>query len=216
MGILNEMFGDGENLPEKKEGELLADGDYVSDKSEMLLGYGVFRKKYVLKSLMLKLVIVAAALASSVFMIVSTPPGGGRDMPVFCLILCGFIGGWFIAQFISNKKKYSAGIDGLAGIPYHAEIYTDKIIISDTSPVKQSEEKTVSEDISDEVSENPTTVIHLDSPIVDILDTESSFIIVVKKAYVFIIPKSAFNDEEIIKIREKFSAIMGIRYRVLK
>ncbi|MDE5859384.1 MAG: hypothetical protein K2H23_03210, partial [Oscillospiraceae bacterium] len=190
MGILNEMFGDGDNLPEAAEGELLAAGDYVSEKSKMLTGYRDFRKKYVIKNLILRLFIVFIALASAVFMFVTSPPDD-KVIPFFCVVLCVFIASYFVGQNVQNKKKYMASLDSLSGIPYHVEIYTDKIKISDMSPIEPSEEKnsedTDSEDpAEEEIEENPTTVIHLDSPIVDLLDKENMYVIVVKKAYVFI------------------------------
>ncbi len=214
MGILNEMFGDGENLSEKAEGELLAAGDYISEKTKMLAGYKEFRKRYVMKNLLLRLFIVALAMASSVFMLV-TSPSGQRDVPVFCLVLCVAIGAYFISQSVSNKKKYMKGVDSLEGIPYYAEIYTDKIKISDMSPIEEIAEETQSETETESLheEEHPTTVIHLDSPIVDLLDKNEIFILIVKKSYVFIIPKSAFSEEDAQKVKEKLSTIMGIRYK---
>ena len=218
MGILNEMFGDGESLSERAEGELLAAGDYVSEKQKMLSGYKEFRKRYIMKNLILRLFIVALAMASSVFMLV-TSPSGDKMIPVFCMVLCVCIGFYFISQNIQNKKKYMESLDGLSGIPYHVEIYTDKIKISDMSPIEIKEE---SEEVPDETEtdspqeeENPTTVIHLDSPIVDLLDKENIFILVVKKAYLFIIPKSAFDADSTQTVKEKMSAVMGIRYKTV-
>lgn len=220
MGILNEMFGEGENLSEKAEGELLASGDYVSDKQKMMSGYREFRKRYVMKNLLLRLFIVLLAMASSVFMLV-TSPSGDKMIPVFCMVLCVCIGSYFISQNIQNKKKYMASLDDLSGISYHVEIYTDKIKISDMSPIEESTEE-ASEETGTEIfpeeeirqeEENPTTVIHLDSPIVDLLDKENIFILVVKKAYLFIVPKSAFSEENVKSVREKLSNIMGIRYK---
>lgn len=222
MGILSEMFDEEENLPDAYHGEFLAEGDYESNKEEMLSGYKDFRKRYVLTSLVKRLLVVLLATASSVFMIVSSPEGE-RDIPIFCLILCIFIGGWFINQVASNKKKYIKSIDGLVGIPYHVEFYTDKVVISDMSPIPEKEEK---EDPGEEIQtdenipaddaddgKNPSTVIHLDQHIVEILDKPEVFVLVVRKAYVFIISKKAFNDEQQEKIREKLSAVMGIRYK---
>lgn len=218
MGILNEMFGEGENLSEKAKGELLASGDYVSDKQKMLSGYKEFRKRYVMKNLVLRLFIVALAMASSVFMLV-TSPSGDKMIPVFCMVLCVCIGSYFISQNIQNKKKYMASLDDLSGISYHVEIYTDKIKISNMSPIDRTEESVEvpeeTETDSPQEEENPTTVIHLDSPIVDFLDKENIFILVVKKAYLFIIPKSAFAEENVEKVKEKLSAIMGIRYKAV-
>ena len=217
MGILSEMFDEEENLPDAYEGEFLAEGDYKSDREEMLSGYGYFRKRYVLASLVKRLLVVLLATASSVFMIVSSPEGE-RDIPIFCLILCIFIGGWFINQVAGNKKKYIKSIDGLVGIPYHAEFYTDKVKITDMSPVPEKDEASgndIQEEKASETEEkNPSTVIHLDSHIVDIMDKPEMFVMVVRKAYVFIIPKKAFTEEGQEKIREKLSAVMGIRYKV--
>lgn len=216
MGILNEMFGDGESLPEKAEGELLAVGDYKSEKQKMLSGYSEFRKRYIMKNLILRLFIVAVAMASAVFMFV-TSPADDKVIPFFCIALCAFIAFYFIGQNVGNKKKYMKSLDDLSGIPYHVEIYTDKIKISDMSPIEEAPaEMETDEENSEEASEpleNPTSVIHLDSPIVDLLDKDDIFILVVNKAYLFIVPKSAFDAEGTQKIKEKMSAIMGIRYK---
>lgn len=214
MGILNEMFGDGESLPEVKEGELLAAGDYVSEKETMLTGYGIFRRKYVMKNLLLRLFIAGVALASSVFMII-TSPTDDKVIPYMCLVMCVFVISWFIGQFNGNKKSYLKSLNSLSGIPYHVEIYTDKIKISDMSPIEESTEEVPQETEGDspQEEENPATVIHLDSPIVDLMDKEDMFILVVKKSYLFIVPKSAFPQEAAQKVREKLSNIMGIRYK---
>lgn len=223
MGILNEMFGDGESLSERAEGELLAAGDYVSEKEKMLTGYKEFRKRYIMKNLLLRLFIVAVALASAVFMLV-TSSADDKMIPVFCVVLCVFIAVYFISQNVQNKKKYMKSLDDLSGIPYHVEIYTDKIKISDMSPVEETPAEASEEATETEISpeeevqqeeENPTTLIHLDSSIVDLLDKEDIFILVVNKAYLFIVPKSAFSQEDTQKVREKLSAIMGIRYKTV-
>ncbi|MCH5347728.1 MAG: hypothetical protein J1E40_00265 [Oscillospiraceae bacterium] len=220
MGILSEMFDEEENrYSAAPVGELLAQGDYESSREKMLSGYKEFRKKYAVRSLIGRLLVVLLATASAIFMVV-TSSSDQRDVPIFCLILCLFIGGWFISQSVSNKKKYMAGVDSLTGIPYHAEIYTDKVKIVDMSPipeVSQEEQSELTENKEDGVpekaEENPSTVIHLDEYIVDILDREDVYVLVVRKAYVFIIPKDAFTAEENQKVKEKLSAIMGIRYK---
>lgn len=222
MGILNEMFGDGDKEQYTAEGELLAKGSYESRSAEIVEGYNVYRRKYVVKSLIPKLLLVLLALASSVMMIM-TAEEGKEIMPVFCLLISISVGAWFISQPINNMKKFKSGLEVLEGTMYDAEIYTDKIKISmvqtepqDTEEAPpQTEEQTEADlalDGENGEEEIPATVIHLDSPIVDLLDRESMFILVVKKAYVFIIPKRAFTDEETQKVREKLSVIMGIRY----
>ena len=134
MGILNEMFGD-ENNDENPayEGEFIAECNYSSDPGEIMTGYGIYQKKYVYKSLALKLIIVVIAMISSVMMIFTS--GEGDIMPAFCLLLCIAIGWWFISQPIGNKKKLVKGLELMKGTPYKAEFFTDRIIISDMSPV---------------------------------------------------------------------------------
>lgn len=223
MGILNEMFGDGDKEQYTASGELLAKGSYESRSEEILSGYKIYRKKYVFSSLVWKILLVLLALASSVMMIM-TAEDGKEIMPVFCLLISISVGAWFISQPINNMKKFRSGLEVLEGTVYDAEIYTDKIKISmvQTEPQEAVEappetmeqtEADLALDGENEEEEIPATVIHLDSPIVDLLDKENIFILVVKKAYVFIIPKRAFADEDIQKIKEKLSAIMGIRYK---
>ncbi len=233
MGMLNEMFGDGDELQPVLEGELLASGEYESHSEEILRGYKIYQKRYVYRSMIWKMLIVLLALTSSVMMILNAAEG--EVMPFFCLMLTIFVGYWFISTPISNAKKLKRGLSELEGAKYRAEIYTDKIKISTCDMPVSGEDKSTGNDTvntEEKISENkkaseaegentgesdeiPATIIHLDSPIVDFLEKEDMFILVVKKAYVFIIPKAAFEAEENEKIREKLSVIMGIRYKNL-
>lgn len=227
MGILNEMFGDGDSGQlAPPAGELLAEGEYESRSDEILKGYKVYQKKYVFTSLIWKMLLVALALTSSVMMIITSED---PMLPAMCLLISISVGIWFISTPVSNRKKLMRGLDSMEGTNYKAEIYTDKIKIS--TPVEENVETEQEKEEQTEQSEQleqseadialdgeneeiPATVIHLDSPIVDITDKEDMFIFVVKKAYVFIIPKRAFTEDECQRIREKLSAIMGIRYKL--
>lgn len=227
MSILKEMFseGDMDNQP-APEGELLAKGKYESKADTILRGYKVFRKKYVVRSLIPKLLLAALALASSVMMIISEP---GAAIPILCLMISLSVTIYFISQPIVNSKNLRKSLDIISGTEYEAEIYTDKIKIStvnfqseivevEKKVDEQSEQSEQTEaDIAiygeKEAEEIPATIIHLDSHIVDLLDNDDIFILVVNKSYVFIIPKSAFTEDEVQKIREKLSVIMGIRFK---
>ena len=222
------MFGDGDELQTVREGELLAAGEYESHSEEILRGYKIYQKRYVYRSMIWKMLIVLLALTSSVMMILNAAEG--EVMPFFCLMLTIFVGYWFISTPISNAKKLKKGLSELEGAKYRAEIYTDKIKIS-TCDLPVPEEKENAENDAEAAEENvpendetseaedsgeiPATIIHLDSPIVDLLEKEDMFILVVKKSYVFIIPKAAFEAEGNEKVREKLSVIMGIRYKNL-
>lgn len=230
MGILNEMFGDGDSGQiSAPAGELLAEGEYESLSEEILKGYKVYQKRYVFKSLIWKMLLVLMAVASSVMMIMTSED---PVMPALCLMISVSVGIWFISTPISNRKKLMRGLDVMEGTRYNAEFFTDKIKISTcTEDIVEKEDpseenKTLSEQteqteqtesdmaLDGENDEIPATVIHLDSPIVDLIDKEDMFILVVKKAYVFIIPKRAFGGDECQAVREKLSVIMGIRYKV--
>lgn len=227
MGILNEMFGDGDSGQlAPPAGELLAEGEYESVSDEILKGYKVYQKKYVFTSLIWKMLLVALAVTSSVMMIITSED---PMLPAMCLLISISVGIWFVSTPVSNRKKLVRGLDSMEGTKYKAEFFTDKIKIS--TPIKknveteqkkqeQAEQTEKSEQseadiaLDGENEEIPATVIHLDSPIVDLTDKEDMFILVVKKAYVFIIPKRAFSEDECQRIREKLSAIMGIRYKL--
>lgn len=228
MSILKEMFSEGDENFSAPEGEFLAKGQYESNADQILKGYKVFQKKYVVKSLIPKLLLAALAIASSIMMIMSDPSG---KMPILCLLISLSVTVYFISQPINNSKNLRKGLDSISGTKYEAEIYTDKIKIStvnfqsdiieiekNETEEQQTEQKEQTEaDIAvygeKDAEEIPATIIHLDQPIVDLLDKDDMFILVVNKSYVFIIPKSAFTEEEIQKIREKLSVIMGIRFK---
>ncbi len=221
------MFGDGDSGQlAPPAGELLAEGEYESRSDEILKGYKVYQKKYVFTSWIWKMLLVALAVTSSVMMIITSED---PMLPAMCLLISISVGIWFVSTPVSNRKKLVRGLDSMEGTKYKAEFFTDKIKIS--TPVEenvetehenqeQAEQTEKSEQseadiaLDGENEEIPATVIHLDSPIVDLTDKEDMFILVVKKAYVFIIPKRAFTEDECQRIREKLSAIMGIRYKL--
>lgn len=228
MGILNEMFGDGDSGQlAPPAGELLAEGEYESKSDEILKGYKVYQKRYVFTSLIWKMLLVALAVTSSVMMIITSED---PMLPVMCLLISISVGIWFVSTPVSNRKKLMRGLDSMEGTNYKAEFFTDKIKIStpieenveteqgqaeQTEQTEQTEQPEADIALDGENEEIPATVIHLDSPIVDLTDKEDMFILVVKKAYVFIIPKRAFTESECQRIREKLSVIMGIRYKII-
>ena len=211
MGILKEMFDEsGDSEFEKRAPELLAKGRYKSCAETILSGYKTYRKKYVIKSLVLKMLVVLIALASSIMMLLTSEDS---MMPVFMIMVCVVIGVYFISEPINHAKKLKNGLADIEGTEYEVEITDQTVKIStvqqdtpESEPAENAEENP-----EDEI---PATVIHLDSPIVDFIDREDMFIICVKKSYVFIIPKSAFTEDEVQKTREKMSAILGIRFKI--
>lgn len=230
MGILKEMFdeGSGDDLGNNREEVQLAKGRYKSDPETILSGYKTYQKKYVVKSLVFKMLLVLLALASSIMMLLTTD--GTPTMPAMMILICVAIGAYFISEPINNRKKLKKGLEIADGTEYEAVITDRTLKIStvelpktdETADNAENEEKIVGEssentapdDAEKKDDDIPATIIHLDSHIVDFIDRDGMFIVCVKKSYVFIIPKSAFTEEEVQNTREKLSSIMGIRYKL--
>lgn len=211
MGILKEMFDEsGDSEFEKRAPELLAKGRYKSCAETILSGYKTYRKKYVIKSVVLKMLVVLIALASSIMMLLTSEDS---MMPVFMIMVCVVIGVYFVSEPINHAKKLKNGLADIEGTEYEVEITDQTVKISTVQQDTPESEPTETSEENPE-DEIPATVIHLDSPIVDFIDREDMFIICVKKSYVFIIPKSAFTEDEVQKTREKMSAILGIRFKI--
>lgn len=222
MGILKEMFDEnGDSELEKRPPELLARGKYKSCAETILSGYKTYRKRYVIKSVVLKMLLVAVALASSIMMLITSEDS---MMPAFMILVCVVIGAYFISEPINHARKLKNGLSDIEGTEYEAEITDQTVKIATVRQDIPEEEPAQTEETAEETTEGetndntedeiPATVIHLDSPIVDFIDREDMFIICVKKSYVFIIPKSAFTEDEVQRTREKLSAIMGVRFKI--
>ena len=226
MGILKEMFGEesGDSF-ETRPPVLLATGRYKSSAETVMEGYKTYQKKYVIKNTVLKMLLVLLALASSVMMLISSEDGG--MMPVLLIMICLCAGIYFINEPINSRKKLKSGLSAIECTEYEIEI-TDRTIKISTVEVPEeegTEENTVPAD-EEAVSEGengeeanaedqgpPATIIHLDGA-VEIIDKEDMFIICVSKKYIFIVPKSAFKEDELQLAREKLAAVMGIRFKM--
>lgn len=227
MGILKEMFGEesGDSF-ETRPPVLLATGRYKSSAETVMEGYKTYQKKYVIKNTVLKMLLVLLALASSVMMLISSEDGG--MMPVLLIMICLCAGIYFINEPINSRKKLKSGLSAIEGTEYEIEI-TDRTIKISTVEVPEEEgteenivtadEEAVSEGENGEEANAedqgpPATIIHLDGA-VEIIDKEDMFIICVSKKYIFIVPKSAFKEDELQLAREKLAAVMGIRFKMV-
>lgn len=234
MGILKEMFGEesGDSF-ETRPPVLLAAGRYKSSVETVMEGYKTYQRKYVIKNTVLKMILVLLALASSVMMLISSDDGS--MMPVILIMICVCAGIYFINEPISSRKKLKSGLSAIEGTEYEIEI-TDRTIKISTVEIPEeekpeettdiaeenavsAEEETVSgeekaEETREEYQGPPATVIHLDGA-VEIIDKEDMFIICVSKKYIFIVPKSAFKEDELQTAREKLAAIMGVRFKMV-
>ncbi len=228
MGMLKEMFGEENGEFEKKPPVLLAKGRYKSTAGLILSGYKTFQLKYVMKNLIAKMLLVLLALASSIMMLMTSED---VVMPAALIMICVVIGIYFISEPFRNRRKLKSGLENIEGTEYEVEITDQTVKIStiaspddEEKPAEAAEENNTGENPEDEASGEeknkeddgpPATLIHLDSHIVDFMDKEDMFIVCVKKSYVFIIPKSAFSEEDVQRTREKLSAILGIRFKIV-
>lgn len=230
MGILKEMFGEesGDSF-ETRPPVLLATGRYKSSAETVMEGYKTYQKKYVIKNTVLKMLLVLLALASSVMMLISSKDGG--MMPVLLIMICLCAGIYFINEPINSRKKLKSGLSAIEGTEYEIEI-TDRTIkistveVPEEEAAAEAEENTVpadeeavsegenGEEANEEDQGPPATIIHLDGA-VEIIDKEDMFIICVSKKYIFIVPKSAFKEDELQLAREKLAAVMGIRFKMV-
>ncbi|MCL2054676.1 MAG: hypothetical protein FWG90_09645 [Oscillospiraceae bacterium] len=192
------------------ESALLASGIYKSEVELTLSGYKTYQRRYVLGRVTFRLLLVAIAAASSIMMLLT---GSGSAFSGLLLIASIAAGWYFFTEPMGNRKKLKQSLELLSDMEYKAEIYTDKVVIS---TLNSPDEENSNDEREDEKTEEtpPSTIIHLDSHIVDLLDREDLFIICVKKSYVFIIPKSAFKEDEIIAVKEKLPECLGVRYKV--
>lgn len=215
MGVLKEMFSENqEDNFQKKDETLLSRAEYTNSVDMILSGYKTFQKKYVIKNVVLKMILVALAAVSSVMMLISS--GGSDIRAVFMLLICAMIGYYFIGQPIHNRKQVKKSAEMLEGKKFEIEITDRNIKI--TSPEideEMQEDNSIENDkISDEAeNEKPATLIHLDGS-VDIIDRGDMFIICVSKKYVFIVPQEVFDEKELENTRSKLAAVMGIRYKI--
>jgi uncharacterized membrane protein len=228
MSVLSEMFSEesenNEFLPQKSV-KLLAEGEFTYNHDDVLAGYQLFRKKYTAKKTLFRVILGFFALLSAIFMTVTEED---KKIPIICICICVFAIAWFIRAPIESRRKNRQSAEELKGERYRAEITADSVKIILLNPpeaeTEEIEEKTAEETAAetaqtaeDTAEDNlPTTIIHLDQFIVDILDTPTIYIIVVAKKYVFVLPKAAFTEEQNNEIKKTLSDELESRYIVLK
>jgi Ca2+/Na+ antiporter len=256
MGIFSDMFGDKPERDTPRKPELLAAGEYVYSGAQVIAGYKIFRRRFVIMRTVLFLVLSVLALTSSVMMIMSD---GLTMLSMICTVVSAMVAFWFIKTPVENARQAKKAAAELEGEHYSAEITTTAIKITlleangasadianekntDGASTENAKSNGASVDSvntdnanaansdsanesapplevnegtpqSDEPYEAPATLIHLDQFIVNIIETADTYVIVVAKKYVFVIPKSAFSDNENARVRERLSEIMESRYK---
>ena len=145
------------------------------------------------------------------------------------ILVCIILGVYIIVRPRGTYKRLEKSISDLDGTAYRAEIYTNKIVISNLSneynnagetdkpenvPDKPAEnEAGQSEGEPESEDETPATVIHLDNSSVELVETDKLYVVYIKRVNVFVIPKAAFKPYENTQIKDRLSNIMGVRYK---
>lgn len=214
MSVLDDEFYRGRGVE-----ELIAEGEYESSKESILAGFKVFQKKYVYKTVAVQVIVVGLGFLTQLMTVISAPQGEDTSFAKILMLICVVLGVYFLFKPHNTYKKLSSSLEELSGVVYKAEIYTNKIIISTLYDpyISEEAEKEAAEDIdsSDDPEDDlpPATVIHIDNGAVEIVECSDMFVIYVKKVNVFVIPKSAFDEDTLSQIKKRLSNIMGIRYR---
>lgn len=219
MSVIDDELFDSRSIE-----ELIAEGEYESDKDGILKGFKVFQRYYVYKSVALQLVIFMIGFLSQLVTVLTVPAeedtSFSKMLMLVCLVICVYVAG----RPRSTYKKLEKSLGELAGTVYKTQIYTNKIIIttiydpyiSDDEKDEKNEQETEDTGNTEESEEDklpPATVIHLDNGAVEIVETDDMFVVYVKRVNIFVLPKSAFSEEEINEVKSRLSNIMGIRYK---
>lgn len=220
MSILDDdIYDDGRVSYE----ELLAEGEYKNEKSDILKGFKVFQKKYAYRSVAIQLTLVALAIVTQAANIAVPAEGKDISFSVLLIVICVFLGIYMLMRPRNTFKNLEKSLEDEQEAVFKAEIYTDKIILTllydeyiseEDKPVDPPEQKTAEEEKNDEDNAPPATIIHLDNSSVEIVECKDIFVVYVKKVNVFVIPKSAFKPYECMDIKNRLSNIMGIRYKI--
>jgi hypothetical protein len=135
MGILKDMYREmsGHENSESEEAApsaaLLAAGSYGSDAELVMAGYKLYQKRYVVPRVVLRLILVASAIASSIMMLMTRSGGVFSGLVLIISIAVGY---YFITEPMGNRKKLQKSLELLKGVEYKAEIFTDKAVITTT------------------------------------------------------------------------------------
>ncbi|MBQ5316737.1 MAG: YcxB family protein [Oscillospiraceae bacterium] len=207
------MFDDRIDAP---PAEKLAEGEYYSDKELILRGFRVFQKKYVRKNTIIQLILVFLAMVVTTVNIADCyTRGQDYVFQMFLLFFClamGFIL-WKRPKDTYNKLENALG--DLEGVKYGCEVWSDRFVISTLEdPLVEKDKQTEDDADGDEGSDTPpATVIHTTNGGVEVVECDDMYVVYIRKINVYVVPKSAFTDEENREISERLSLVMGTRYR---
>jgi hypothetical protein len=97
----DDFYDDGRTSPAE---ELLAEGTYKSEADQIIAGYKIYQKKYVVGRMLFRLVLVLFAIASCVLMIITNEKAGERAAAPFLFMLAACIAVYFVQSYCEHEK----------------------------------------------------------------------------------------------------------------
>ena len=202
-----------------RESELIASGEYESNAERIMKGFKIFQRRYVFKSTVLQVTLLAIA---AVIQFVNIAVSGVESINVVILMILMAIGLFILQKPRLTYNKLAEAIKGLDGIVYRADMYTDKIIVTtvydpqnDVTEEKQddAQEENGGEEsqTQDEYEGPPATIIKLTESVVDVICTEDMFIAYIKGNNIYVIPRDAFNGKDT-EVAERYRTLLGTRF----
>ncbi len=215
-----------------RDGELLASGEYESKSDEIMKGFKTFQRRYVFKNVAIQITLLAIA---AVIQFANIAVSGVQSVNIILLLVLLAVGLFILQKPRLTYNKLAEAIKDLDGIIYRAEMFTDKIIVttvydpqndiknededkaeSDENAQSGEEEKEESSEEKDSTDDlPPATIIKLTEGVVDVLCTEDQYIAYIKGRNIYVIPRSAFSDEENARIAEKYPVHLGTKFIVI-
>lgn len=181
------------------EGEPLVTFEYDLTLKENDDAFRIFQKKYVMKRSIIYTIIFIILAAFYLESVIKTPNYTlGYGLLGVCIAIIFYV--WYNPVKIRRKL-----IDALSDIKddrYTCEVYDEYIKITTILPVDQNED----------VIQSEPTRLYFSSGEFEVVDSESMFIIYVKKQVIYILPKRCIGGQNICQLENIFSARLGSSY----
>lgn len=176
--------------------------------------FSVFQKRFVYpRNFIIAAVLAAMAIANAV----NIAMGKASNLGYFLVFACLGLACINIINPIKLKKNLMQSIKGIENDVFRMKLFADKLVIGTVlEPIEEEEKKLeeyeevfgeteAPEDIAD-------TEIYLNSGVM-VTDKPDYFMVYIKKAMFYIIPKKDFSEEEVTAMQIHFGKQLGKNYK---
>lgn len=180
--------------------------------------FTTFQKRFVYpRNFVMAAILVAAAVLNIINIV------RGNSSKIGYVLVCACLG-LACVNFINPRKLKSSLMESIKGIEddvFEMTLSADKVVIGTVlEPVSEEEKpkeeyEEVFDDIAEENAPNEEiaeTEIYLNSGVV-VTDKPEYFMIYIKKAMFYVVPKKDFSEEEITVMQLHFEKMLGKNYR---